>query len=590
MQICNIKNRKQVYILVLLVMAILMAVFANSFYWPYEEFSKRKFLVGLIVFCGVVIVPVLAVTIEEFYRRVKKYIHCVNCIAEKIWERKKRVAFFLCIALVGMGLSWVATYIVSRFMLQTEYNLHLFYTIVAVGAIVLFAIFMWKNAAQKPESIFVVIALILGIFCIGVTPDRVGVSWDDEIHYARTLEVSNFLNGIMYEADEKNIREYVDNIYARTGYDRQSDHRYREELENVYEAKEWNAHEFSDYAVYSVSYIPSAIGIILARGLGLSYIGVFNMGRFFNLIMYVLLIYLAIKRIKYGKILIATIGLIPTSIFMAASYSYDPWVTGFTILGFAYFFAELQDDKPLENKNILIMIGAITLGCFPKATYFPMLFPLLFIPKKKFNSSKQRGFYYLMVVGAGAILVSTYLLPMLINGAGTGDFRGGPDVNSTEQIRFILNNPLEYAKILLKFDLDYVALANSGSMLQKFAYVGNGYLYSTVGLTLVVMAFLDRGENEKNYIRIKGAGLLGCTAAIIVSTTALYVSFTAVASGTVAGMQGRYIVPTIYPALYSLGIGGITHKINKNAFVCVPMLLIAITFIGNMAYFCVIGY
>ncbi len=590
MQIYNIKNRKQVYITVLLTMIILMAIFANSFYWPYEEFSRRKLLVGLIIFGGVVIIPILAAKFAVFYGIVQKIVQCVNNVAEKIWERKRRIAFFVCSVLAVIGVAYILTYVISRFGLQTEYNVHLFYTIVAITALILSVILMWKYAAQKPERVFVIAALILGLFCIGVTPNRVGVSWDDEIHYARTLEISNFLNGIMYEADDKNIREYADNIYAFTGYDRESDHAYEESLESVYAEKKWNAHQFSDYNVYSVSYIPSAIGIIFSRGVGLSYTGVFNMGRFFNLLMYISLIYLAMKRVKYGKNLIAVIGLIPTTIFMAASYSYDPWVTGFTILGFSYFFAELQDDEPLKNKNVLIMTGAILVGCLPKATYFPMLFLVLFIPKEKFRDAKQRGLYYAMIIGTGLILVSTYLLPMVINGAGTGDFRGGPDVNSTEQIKFILENPLEYVKILFKFDLEYIALVNSGTMLQKFAYVGNGYLYSTVSLLLVVIAFLDRGKDEKSYAKVKGAGLLGCAAAIIVSTTALYVSFTAVASGTVAGMQGRYIVPTIYPALYSLGFGGITHKINKNAFICVPVLLIAITFIFNMAYFCVLGY
>ena len=45
----------------------------------------------------------------------------------------------------------------------------------------------------------------------------------------------------------------------------------------------------------------------------------------------------------------------------------------------------------------------------------------------------------------------TFLLPMLIGSSGTGDTRGGEDVNSIEQIKYILSNPGEYTGALLNF-------------------------------------------------------------------------------------------------------------------------------------------
>ncbi len=584
------KSKKIVYGITLLTMIILMVIFLNSFYWPYEEVSKRKVVVWATAGFGIFILPILCVKCEIVYCFLEHIIKKVQITIEKTRNNyKKKIVRLVGVAL-GFCLLSLAVGFVCRFVLHTVFNLRMIYLIAAVYALIILMIKEYKTASKKPEKIFFCIAMIMGIFCIGVTPSRVGVSWDDEIHYTRTLEISNLMNGIMYEADVKNISEYADNIYATTGYDRESDAYYTQELNFVYNNKGWSEHQFSDYNFYSVSYIPAAIGIIFARGLGLSYSSVFNMGRLFNLIMYVSLIYASIRRVKYGKILIATIGLIPTTIFMATSYSYDPWVTGFILLGFAYFVAELQHDELLDDKTILIINGAVLLGGLPKMTYFPMLLPLLFMPKKKFKSAKQRGIYYLTVIGTGVILVSTYLLPMFMNGAGTGDIRGGADVNSVEQIKFILENPLQYMRILFKFCSEYVSLGNSGPMLQRFAYVGNGCLYGVVCLVLVVITFLDRGENEKNFYLVKWTSLLGCAVAILVSATALYVGFTPVASETVAGMQGRYIVPTIYVALSSLGLGGVKYSINKNAFTCIPMLIVAGTFIINLMSFCIIGY
>lgn len=586
----DVKDKKQVYVFMLLFMLICTAVFLNSLYWPYEEISKRKILVVFFAFASVIIVPVLSVKSVFFYENVNRIIRCIKNSIVKTKKEKKRISILVLMIIGGGGLSHIATVLISRYIQKNTYNIHLFCLCVTIFALVISSIFMWKSAAKKVENVFLVVALILGVFCISVTPSRVGVTWDDEKHYAWTLEISNWANGVMYEADEKNIRENVDNINGRTGYDRQSDNEYAQELKNLYETKACEQHEFSDYGVWSISYIPAAIGIIIARGIGLSYIGVFNMGRFFNLLMYVLLIYFAIKKIKYGKVLVSAIGLLPATLFMAANYSYDAWVTGFTILGFAYFFSELQDDVQLENKNILIMVGAVMLGCMPKAIYFPILFPMLFMPLKKFKSMKQRRGYYLFIIGAGVFLVATFLLPILFNGMGTGDVRGGAGVNSTEQLKFILNNPLAYLKILLKFELDYLSMGTAGVMLQGFGYVGIGRFYGVVWLILAVLTFLDRGENEKNYIIAKSAGMIGCVVAIVLATTALYISYTAVGANTVAGMQGRYLIPTIYPALYSLGIGGTTHKINKNAFVYIPILILAVTFVYNVSQFCVIHY
>lgn len=583
----NFKRKKEIYFFVLLIMLLSTAVFLNSFYWPYEEISKRKLLVGMIAFFCIAILPILCVKISVFYKFWEKVVKKVETIIEEVKHNQKRIMVLLGIIVIGIGLSGVATYLICTFMLQTTFNVRMFYLIVSICAIILLMILTWKTASKKTENIFFCVAMIIGLFCIGVTPDKVGVSWDDQIHYQNTLKISNFLNGIMYTADEKNINEYV---YQHTGYDRETEFQYVEDMQNSYGAKECSIYENFSYGVSSVAYIPAAIGIVLARGLGLSYIGVFNMGRFFNLLMYTVLIYFAIKRLKCGKVLTATIGLISPTIFMASSYSYDPWVTGFTILGFAYFFAELQEDTPLQNKNIAIMLGSLVLGCFPKAVYFALLFPLLFMPKKKFQSSKQRKCYYCAIVGGGLLLVASFLLPMFIDGPGIGDVRGGADVNATEQIKFILKKPLAYAKILFRFALGYISMGTSGPMLQELAYVGQGQFWGIVSLTLAVVAFLDRGSNKENFTAVKVSGLIGCAATLVLATTALYISFTAVASDTVAGMSGRYLIPTIYPALFSLGIEGTTHKINKNVFACIPMLIVAAIFVYNISRVCVIGY
>lgn len=586
----NLKKRKKSFIAVFLPMLALSIIFLNSFYWPHEGIGERKMLAVAIAIFLAVVLPVVLVNYDFFYRFVERLMENGSKFILSIKKNRKKVFIFIGLAILGMAISYFGTVLMSDKVFNTEFNRYLMYMFLAIFGIIICVGFMWKNAAQKPENIFLAVALILGVFIIGVTPNRVGVSWDDEIHYERALELSNVLNGIMYEADEMNIKEYVENINSHSCFDRTSNQVYMDKLELSYSNKKLVPHDFTYYRFSSVSSIPSAIGIIIARGLNMSYEGVFNMGRFFNLLIYAILIFCAIKRVKYGKILVAVIGLIPTTVFMAANYSYDSWVTGFTILGFSYFIAELQENSKIKYKNMIIMIGAIALGCMPKAIYFPIFFPLLFMPKRKFNSSKQRKIYYMLVIGAGIFLVSTFALPLLIGGAGTGDARGGAEVNASEQINFIINNPWKFMKILTNFEMYYMSMPSAGAMLQKFAYVGDGVGYGLVSIILALLAFLDRGEYEDNNSRVKVATLIANLGSIILATTALYIDFTAVALDTVSGMQGRYIIPTIYPALYALGFAGTKHKINKNFFSCVPMLIIAMTVVYNMYKLCVVCF
>lgn len=583
------KNKRYVYLFLLMVMFVVSLIFLKSFYWPYKVVSRRKIFVYAIALFMVGAVPIICVKVQIIYNFL---LGNIKKLLEKLRHNKKKSIVVGSVLLLCVFIAYFLTKVICFYAYQGEYNTHMFYLLLSLFVMFVVSIFMWRTVTSKPERLFFFVALIAGVFCIAVTPAKTGVSWDDQIHYYRTLEWSNLLNGIMYKADEKNINEYV---YVNSGYDRETESQYISDMQKIYEDKEYSVYGgFFDsdtvFEVYRVAYLPAALGVMLARGFGMSYVGVFNMGRAFNLLMYITLVYFAIKRIKFGKILVSVVGLLPPIIFMASSYSYDPWVTGFTLLGLAYFFAELQDDEVLKNKNLIIMIGAMVLGCFPKAVYFPMLFPLLFMPKRKFSSRKQRRYYYVAIISGGLLLVASFVLPIILNGAGTGDIRGGADVNSTQQIEFILNRPMQYAKVLLHFLSQYISVKSVGPMLQFFAYVGQGKYWGIVILILVVVACLDREGRKSTHAIVKVSTLVGCTAALVLATTALYIDFTSVASNTVAGMSGRYMIPFVFPVLYALGNEGTTHQINKNLFASVPMLLVALTFMINISTFCVIHY
>lgn len=583
-------EKRKNYISLLILSLIISFLYWNSLYWTEKNYEWRKVCICLLIVFCVAFLPFALVRIQrinDYISLKRKEIKKLNSFAK---DNGKRILIYCLIYGIAILLSYLITLILSQFHYKQAFNLYRFFFSLTLVYLTLTIFLLRKIAAVKPEILCLAVILILGVFLIKVSPAIVGVSWDDEIHYERTLNLTNYPSGVMYKADIKMIDEQYNNLKSHLGYDRVSKEKYSKELNEMYERREVETYSFEQYGFWSVAYIPSAIGIILGRGLGLSFTGIFMLGKFFNLLAYALLIYYAVKKIKYGKILIMVIGLIPTNVFMAASYSYDPWIIGFIILGYAYFFSYLQEENSMVgDKEILIPIILITAGCLPKAIYFPLLFPVMLIPRKKLIDKMPRKRVIMYVLTAMIFLVITFLLPMLL-GIEMSDLRGGTDVNSTEQIKFILKNPIFYAQVLYGFYKSYLAITNIGYGFQHYAYMGYGMLWGIVTLIVVVVAFLDRDDKKSVSIWIKLAGIIAGIGAIILATTALYISFTGVGATTVAGMHDRYVFPTIFPILYLLGIDGGKHGINKSAFACVPVYIIALTFLYNVNMLCVTLY
>ena len=230
--------------------------------------------------------------------------------------------------------------------------------------------------------------------------------------------------------------------------------------------------------------------------------------------------------------------------------SYDYWVIGFTTLGYSFFISELQNrDKKLEYKNMIMMNICFLLGIAPKAIYFVLMFVLLFMPKDKFVDKKQRKIYYTLIVGVAVFLMMTFLLPMLIGSSGTGDTRGGEDVNSIEQIKYILSNPGEYTGTLLNFLKEYLDLDY---------------------------------EKKIKMPCVRGAYFFSAAVCIILVATALYVSFTEVGANYIAGCQPRYLLPILFPTAYFIGVDGVQTKINKNVMTVVSISIMSYFFMAGM--------
>ncbi|GMO49145.1 MAG: hypothetical protein Ta2G_05780 [Termitinemataceae bacterium] len=440
---------------------------------------------------------------------------------------------------------------------------------------IIFFIYKYKG---KSEKLFFSVSILTGLMLASVLPPS-EVSWDEKIHYEWAIEKSFFIQEYPTSADlnfEKiNEKIYYDSNERKIKIDEKNAEHKAGFYENVINPN-----------LLLVSHIPAGLFLFVGRSINLPFLWYFILGRMANVLIYSIVVFFALKRLKTGKYILATIALFPTCIFLASNYTYDYWVTSFTMLGVAYFLREIQEsDKKIEFKNIIIMLSAFVFGLLPKAVYFPLMALLYFIGKKKFLSVNAYRKYLFAVTIALLFIISSFMLPFILsNGGGQGDLRGGPEVNSTEQTRFILNHPLEYITILLNFLQEYLSLENSKGYITNFAYLGLTPYFMLIFATLIVVVFTDKNKFDviTSEIKIKILIFSASFIAIALVASALYISFTPVHLNTINGCQGRYIIPLVFPCLAVLGSSKIKQELNQDRYSIIIFGILSFVLMGGI--------
>ena len=576
-------NKRKKLIVTFIIMLILVFLFNRAMYW--SEFStwKNKLFVGVISIFGVICIPLLL----TYIKAASDYID--TFIANKINQIKylaahwKKTLLFTCIFAIIIAAAVLLEKIIFSRIYDGYSNLRMYF-FVGTGILIFAIVLCGKIAYKRVEVLFAAAALIMGLTYIMVSPRHLLVTWDDETHYLRSVSLADVFDNTKFNA-EGLFYDSQPAAYMYTQGDLTQEE-FKAILDNVeyqYEQKRTDNRFGSEVGKEFVAYTPAAIGIIMGKALRLSFFHTFLLSKMVILCTYVLLMYFAIKKLKNGKVLLAVIGLSTTTMFMASSMSYDFWVIGFTTLGYSFFISELQNrDKKLEYRNIIMMNICFLLGIAPKAIYFVIMFVLLFMPVDKFKDKKQRRIYYSIIVGVAIFLMMTFLLQMLINSPGTGDSRGGSDVNSTEQIKYILSNPIEYSGTLLNFLKDYLNLDYASEFISSMAYMGYGIGTAITLMLIAALMYIDRGEEKVRMPYVRASYFFSAAVCVVLVATALYISFTAVGADYIAGCQPRYLLPLLFPMAYFIGVDGVTTKINKNAMAVAAVSIMSYFFMNNM--------
>ena len=411
------------------------------------------------------------------------------------------------------------------------------------------------------EILFLVTAITFGSFLCYSLPSITRVSWDDQIHFDRSLGLS-YLTRSEYNQAEIDLVNIPEELFQNPEISIQK-------LNDSYEYNNSNGNILTRIGLASpisgssllniatIGYIPSAIGLWIGRLFSLPLNLTFIFGKMGNLLFYTFVMAYAVRIIPIKKTVLAVIGLLPTSLFLAASYSYDPWVIAVISLGIAYIFREaFASSGRIRLFDLVRIVIILFLGLCPKAIYFPVIALLYLIPRDRFSSTWIYRRFCFVTFLFGCLMFLTFALPMLFSSsAQAGDARGGSEVNALDQIIFILSNPLFFLRTICQFLLTYISPVSSNAYGLSFAYLGTTtdclpFLSAIPFILILSASLLDTTYRDSFFIdgspsKIYAWSYLVFFSSIFLVATSLYISFTPVGLDTVNGCQQRYLLPVI---------------------------------------------
>ena len=158
-----------------------------------------------------------------------------------------------------------------------------------------------------------------------------------------------------------------------------------------------------DINATAVSYLPGILGMTLGRLLQLPIMKTIYMGRFFSCAAYIGLCYFGIKKIPGNKGTLALVALLPISLHLGSSFSYDSLLLGGAIFFTGLVFLLYEQKKEVSVTQLLLLVLSVLILTSGKGIYFIMLGMLVFVPAKVWGGKLKQKLYLTALGSLSAI-------------------------------------------------------------------------------------------------------------------------------------------------------------------------------------------
>lgn len=297
-----------------------------------------------------------------------------------------------------------------------------------------------------------------------------------------------------------------------------------------------------------LAYAAPAVGITIARMMGMNCIALMTLGRFCNLLLFTAAGYVSMKKLPFGKEILFGCALLPAVCCLASSFSYDAFIMAgiFAFTAECLHLAYAAERVTVRDVVLLALLMAVIGPC--KMIYTVFMGLCLLIPVKKFDGWRN------WFLSALCVLAAWVFAMILVNSQTVASYATETEnyITWAEEAGYSLTELIHRPVHTMQLFFNTVAWqAEYWHMTLIGAYLGNidpvldvpYLLVVCFSVGLIMLALRKPGE----HLNITGANRIWiwflcflCAGAAMFS---MLLAWTPVNSKIICGVQGRYFLP-----------------------------------------------
>ena len=441
-----------------------------------------------------------------------------------------------------------------------------------------------------PEKIYVVLALIFGLSLVFINPPLQVP--DEQDHLNRAYQIAEF-NIFQFDSTVPASLIKLFDTFGRLNFNSLEKTNINEILSQ--RDVELNPQVRSALLArpFIFPYFPQASAMFIGKMFNCSPVILLYMGRIFNLLCSIAIIFLAIRTAPFFKWIFFLLGLMPMTLYLCASLSKDAMIISLSfllislILRFAY-----DQQKKISTKDLVILFAVSFLVATSRSIYAMLIGMFLLIPLSRIGSLKKYIIIFMSLIitvflatqietlkplfqpKAAASTQTTMNLtsspnalsspaskPTPIENFERSDRNKSPEgINISVQKNFILNNPIQYLGILFNSVFISQRTFHLDSFVGMLGWLNRPlpkWLINFYLLILIATAFLLSNNDIKVGLINKLITASIFIAGVIFIETGLYLTWNPAKQNYIQDVQGRYFIayaPLFFLLLYNTSL------------------------------------